>query len=123
MMKALVVSPHPDDETLGAGGTIRRLVTEGHQVAWLNITNLKEDYTPPPVYIRAYCGAGCGNSSDKKRARLFRPLRPCPSSCWIGGIREAGHHWANERSVRRGSARDRISALRLRRTFGSQDCF
>lgn len=37
-MKVLVVSPHPDDETLGAGGTILRLMSEGHEVYWLNVT-------------------------------------------------------------------------------------
>lgn len=39
-MKVLVVSPHPDDETLGAGGTILRLINEGHKVSWLNITGI-----------------------------------------------------------------------------------
>ena len=40
-MKVLVVSPHPDDETLGAGGTISRLISEGHAVYWLNITTME----------------------------------------------------------------------------------
>lgn len=31
-MKILVVAPHADDETLGAGGTIARMVSEGHEV-------------------------------------------------------------------------------------------
>jgi LmbE family N-acetylglucosaminyl deacetylase len=31
-MKVLVVSPHPDDEVLGAGGSIARLASEGNEV-------------------------------------------------------------------------------------------
>lgn len=40
-MNILVVSPHPDDETLGAGGTICRYVNEGHDVFWLNVTTMR----------------------------------------------------------------------------------
>jgi len=32
MMNILIMAAHPDDEVLGCGGTIARLVTEGHQV-------------------------------------------------------------------------------------------
>lgn len=42
-MKILVVSPHPDDETLGAGGTLLRYKKEGHQIYWLNITDMGID--------------------------------------------------------------------------------
>lgn len=30
--RTLVVAPHPDDEVLGAGGTIARLAAEGEEV-------------------------------------------------------------------------------------------
>jgi len=39
-MNIMVVSPHPDDETLGAGATILRKKKEGDKVFWLNITNV-----------------------------------------------------------------------------------
>ena len=44
-MKILVVAPHPDDETLGAGGSIRRFADEGHIVSVLTITAHM-----PPLY-------------------------------------------------------------------------
>lgn len=38
-MKILIVSAHPDDETLGAGGTLLKFKKQGHKVFWLNFTN------------------------------------------------------------------------------------
>lgn len=40
-MNVLIVSPHPDDETLGGGGTVLRLISEGNSVSWLNITGVE----------------------------------------------------------------------------------
>jgi LmbE family N-acetylglucosaminyl deacetylase len=37
-MKVLVISPHPDDEVLGAGGTIARLASEGNDVTIAMVT-------------------------------------------------------------------------------------
>ena len=39
MANVLVVGPHPDDQELGMGGTIMRLVQQGHEVLLLDMTN------------------------------------------------------------------------------------
>jgi len=39
----LVVAPHPDDETLGCGGTLLRHCDEGDQINWLIVTSMLED--------------------------------------------------------------------------------
>jgi LmbE family N-acetylglucosaminyl deacetylase len=39
MKKILFVSVHPDDETLGCGGTILRLKNEANLIFWLNLTS------------------------------------------------------------------------------------
>jgi len=36
--RVLVIAPHPDDETLGCGGTILRHVAEGDEVHWCIVT-------------------------------------------------------------------------------------
>ncbi|HHF2857175.1 TPA: PIG-L deacetylase family protein [Vibrio diabolicus] len=42
MKTALIVAPHADDETLGCGGTILKLVEQGYQVHWLLVTGMTE---------------------------------------------------------------------------------
>lgn len=42
-MKILVVAAHPDDEVLGCGGTIARLVDEGHEVVAACMTMGRSD--------------------------------------------------------------------------------
>ncbi|MHC4617647.1 MAG: PIG-L deacetylase family protein [Planctomycetota bacterium] len=37
-MKVLAIAPHPDDEVLGAGGTIARLASEGNEVTVVIVT-------------------------------------------------------------------------------------
>lgn len=39
-MRAIVIAPHPDDEVLGAGGTLLRRKAEGAVVAWLIVTTI-----------------------------------------------------------------------------------
>ncbi len=42
-MRILVIAPHPDDETLGAGGYIKKQKKMGNEIFWLNMTNVTED--------------------------------------------------------------------------------
>src|SRR5215213_3387186 len=39
MASILVFGPHPDDQELGMGGTIARLVAQGHRVHLVDMTN------------------------------------------------------------------------------------
>jgi LmbE family N-acetylglucosaminyl deacetylase len=43
MKKVIVISAHPDDETLGAGGTLLKHVNEGDQINWLIVTDVFEE--------------------------------------------------------------------------------
>lgn len=45
MEKILVISPHPDDETLGMGGTIAKMAEAGHEVTVLTVSAHM-----PPLY-------------------------------------------------------------------------
>lgn len=42
-MSVLVVSPHPDDETLGACGTLLKYKELKQKVFWLNVTDIEND--------------------------------------------------------------------------------
>lgn len=44
MSTVLVIAPHPDDETLGCGGTILRHVEQGDAVRWLIVTHILEEF-------------------------------------------------------------------------------
>lgn len=42
MKKILVIAPHPDDETLGCGGTLLRHCAEGDEIHWMVVTEMSE---------------------------------------------------------------------------------
>jgi len=42
MKKVIVISAHPDDETLGAGGALLKHLVNGDEVYWLIVTNVFE---------------------------------------------------------------------------------
>ena len=42
MNKIIIFAPHPDDETLGCGGTLLKHIDNGDQVHWVIMTDIKE---------------------------------------------------------------------------------
>lgn len=52
MKKILFVAVHPDDETLGCGGTIQKHKENGDQIFWLIITKANQKITAIPDIIK-----------------------------------------------------------------------
>ena len=54
MANIVVISAHPDDETLGAGGTLLKHKDSGDKIFWIIITSISEDqgYTSEKVHSR-----------------------------------------------------------------------
>ncbi len=52
MSKVLVVAPHPDDETLGCGGTLSRHKQEGDELYWGIVTCISEDMGWPEAVVK-----------------------------------------------------------------------
>ena len=64
MKKVLVIAVHPDDETLGCGGTLLRHKAEGDKIYWLIITRNSGQYSPQRNDLR--------NQMVKKATELFQ---------------------------------------------------
>jgi len=64
-MNTLVIAPHPDDETLGVGGTLFRRKADGGKLAWLIVTCMSPDlgYSDPQIEER--------NDQIKKITKLY----------------------------------------------------
>ena len=44
--RILILSPHSDDAELGCGGTISKLVADGHEILWLCFSTAEESLPP-----------------------------------------------------------------------------
>lgn len=50
-MNVVVLSPHPDDETLGAGGTLLKYKKQGHKIYWINVTDASDENRWPKEFL------------------------------------------------------------------------
>lgn len=55
MKDVIVISPHPDDETLGCGGTLLKHKDQGDRIHWLNVSGIhkSEGYSEDQIQTRA----------------------------------------------------------------------
>lgn len=67
-MKLLVISPHMDDETFGAGGMMLKYAQAGEQVYWLNVSNTKVEYGYSEELVRR---------RERQREQTARSLGAC----------------------------------------------
>jgi LmbE family N-acetylglucosaminyl deacetylase len=86
--RTLVIAPHPDDEVLGAGGTIARLAAAGNEVYVAVVTEGK-----PPAYPAE------GVARVKDEARQAHALLGVKDTFWLGlpaaGLSETAHSELN----------------------------
>ena len=52
MSNILVVAPHPDDETLGCGGTLLKHRARNDEINWLIFTGIENNYTDEQIQKR-----------------------------------------------------------------------
>lgn len=52
MSRVLFVAPHPDDETLGCGGTILKYADNDNEVFWMIMTSISEDFGYEAVSVK-----------------------------------------------------------------------
>jgi N-acetylglucosamine malate deacetylase 1 len=69
--KLLVVAPHPDDEILGAGGTIAKMAHEGYEVTVLTVSGHRPPLYPEEAYERTVREARAAHALVGVRASIF----------------------------------------------------
>lgn len=79
--RVLVVAPHADDETIGAGATIARLVSEGHEVTVAVMTGHGDG--PHPLWPRSVWDTVRGEAREAMDVLGVKELlfREIPAAC------------------------------------------
>ena len=99
----LVVAPHPDDETLGCGGTLLRHGAEGDALHWVVVTSMTAAY------------------SAEQRARRAAELQAVARHYGFASTAELGFTTAALDAVPRGEVVERMSENETRRVIVAQE--
>ena len=71
MSNVLIVAPHPDDETLGCGGTILKHIANKDKVSWLIMTKLTNELGYNDKEIKKILRDTDGLGTDATRAGII----------------------------------------------------
>lgn len=52
MNKVIIMTPHPDDETLGCGGTLLRHLQQNDKIYWVIVTEMKDSFSQEKISKR-----------------------------------------------------------------------
>lgn len=91
MANVLVIGPHPDDQELGAGGTIALLASQGHQVTILDLTNGEPTPFGDPVTRAAEAEAARAALSPEPPAAPIARIRLTMTNREVQQTLEARH--------------------------------
>jgi LmbE family N-acetylglucosaminyl deacetylase len=69
--RLLVIAPHPDDEILGAGGTIAKYAARGYEITVLTVSGHRPPLYPEDAYLRTLEEAKAAHAIVGVRQSLF----------------------------------------------------
>ena len=92
-MKVLVMATHPDDEALGAGGTIARLASEGHEITVAIVTKGWE-----PLFSDSFVEQGRAEAREANNILGVKSLRFMDLP--VTGLNQVPRHELNEKFQR-----------------------
>ena len=81
-MKILALAPHPDDIELSCGGSLNKLIQEGHEVYYVVFSpcskSLPEGFAPRALYEELEDSAACLGIAKKNIVKFDFPVREFP---------------------------------------------